>query len=222
MRPTRSLYDIIMDELDWHALIDASQLDVAVDGDVVTVVGSVPSVAAKLVVLDAIESIEGVHDIVSEIDVDPAEGRRADEEIARVLGQFFEWDALVPAAAITHEVLDGWVLLRGEVPTARQRAEAERVVNHVLGVRGVTNELVVAETSLAPAEIRARIEDALERRAVRAADHIDVVVDEHTVTLRGEVQSHLEKRAIVGAIGHTTGVDVLCDDLTVRDRIEPS
>ncbi len=206
-----------MDELGWHALIDATQLDVSVVDGVVTVVGTVPSVAAKLVVLDAIESIGGVHDIVSEIDVHPAGFTRSDDEIGQVLGKFLEWDALVPADEITHHVVDGWVTLEGEVPTARQRDEAERVVNHVLGVRGVTNRLDVVDSALTPIDVRASIEAALERRALRAADHIDVMVDDRTVTLRGSVQSHLEKRAVVGAASHAAGVEVLCDDLHVRD-----
>ncbi len=206
-----------MDEFGWHALIDATQLDVSVVDGVVTVVGSVPSVAAKLVVLDAIESIDGVHDIVSEVDVAPSGVPRSDDEIGHALGQFLEWDALVPADEITHHVVDGWVTLGGEVPTVRQREEAERVVNHVLGVRGVTNRLDVVDSSLTPIDVRASIEAALERRALRAADHIDVMVDDRTVTLRGSVQSHLEKRAVVGAASHAAGVEVLCDDLHVRD-----
>lgn len=204
-----------MAEFGWHALIDETQLDVTVADGVVTVVGRVPSVAAKLVVVDAIESVGGVRDIVSEVEV--ARVGRSDDEIDLVIGQFLEWDALVPADEIRHHVRDGWVTLEGHVPTARQRDEAERVVNHVTGVRGVTNGLGVAEPSLRPGEVRRSIEAALERRALRAADHIDVVVDDHTVTLRGSVQSHLEKRAIVGAASHAAGVDVLCDDLVVRD-----
>lgn len=208
---------MIMDELAWHALIDASQLDVSVADDMVTVVGSVSSVAAKLVVLDTVEALADVHDIVSEIEVTPL-GKRSDDEVDQMVGSSLAWDALVPEDAVGHRVVDGWVTLSGVVSTGRQRAEAERVVNHILGVRGVTNDIQVSAAELSPADIRDSIRSALQRRAVRAADHIDVVVDGHTVTLRGSVQSRREKRAVIGAVGHATGVEVLCDDLVVRSQ----
>lgn len=206
-----------MDELAWHALIDASQLDVSIDADVITVVGLVPSVATKLVVLDTIESVADIHDIVSEIEVSPV-GSRSDDEVAAMVGSSLAWDALVPDQDVSHTVTDGWVTLAGEVSTGRQRAEAERVVSHILGVRGVTNEIEVTGAELTPSDIRDSIRSALQRRAVRAAEHIDVLVDGHKVTLRGSVQSRREKRAVIGTVGHVAGVDVLCDDLIVRSQ----
>jgi osmotically-inducible protein OsmY len=217
MTTNEQLRSTIMDELVWHALIDASQIDVSVDDHVVTVVGSVPSVATKLVVIDTIEAITDVHDIVSEIDVAPT-GSRSDDEIDMMVGSSLAWDALVPENQVSHRVVDGWVTLSGELATGRQKTEAERVVNHILGVRGVTNDLRVSEAEISPPEIRDGIRDALARRALRAAEHIDVVVDGHTVTLRGSVQSRQEKRAVIGTVGHAAGVEVLCDDLVVRSR----
>ncbi|MEZ5229075.1 MAG: BON domain-containing protein [Acidimicrobiales bacterium] len=209
----------IVAELDWHALIDSSQLAVTVDHDVVTIVGTVPSVAQKLVVLDTVESVEGVHDIVSEIDVKlPAASSRPDAELRVAVDQVLTWDALVPEQDLTHQVLDGWVTLRGTVPTARQRLEAERLVSHLLGVRGVTNEIAVAELPLDPATVRAALETALMRHAKHAANHIDLVVEGSHVTLTGSVESGREKRAVIGAVSHAPGVEALCAELTVRPK----
>lgn len=217
MTTNEELRSVIMDELAWHALIEASQLDVSVDEQVVTVVGSVPSMASKLVVLDTIEAVIDIHDIVSDIEVSPV-GAPPDDEVDMMVGSSLAWDALVPEDDVAHRVVDGWVTLSGEVSTARQRAEAERVVNHILGVRGVTNELRVSAAEVSPPEIRDSIRSALQRRAVRAAEHIDVLIDGHTVTLRGSVQSRREKRAVIGVVGHAAGVDVVCDDLVVRSQ----
>lgn len=216
VRRDESLRTAVMAELDWHALVDASQLDVSVEAAVVTVVGSVSSIASKLIVLDTIESIAGVSDVISEIVVLSSGVARPDEDLDTVVGQFLAWDALVPEASIRHRVSDGWVTLSGDVATARQRDEAERAVSHIVGIRGVTNDIDLVGSELSPTDIRATIVSALERRAQHAAQQIDVIVDGHTVTLRGAVGSQRQKRAIVGAVSHAAGVEVLCDDLHVR------
>ncbi len=207
-------------ELDWHALIDASQLDVVVENNVVTVVGTVPSMAQKLVVLDTIESVDGVHDIICELDVKlPPDSGRPDAELRIAVDQILTWNALVPEQDLTHQVLDGWVTLRGTVPTARQRQEAERLVAHLLGVRGVTNEIELVDLALDPATVRSAIVTALERHATHEANHIDVVVEGNRVTLSGSVESPAEKRAVIGAVSHAPGVESLCAELIVRPKV---
>jgi hyperosmotically inducible protein len=206
-----------MAELDWHALIDATQLSVSVDNGTVTVAGTVPSIAEKLVVLDTVESVDGVHDVISQIDVKvPAESGRTDAALDSVIRQLLAWDALVPEQDLEHWVSDGWVTLRGSVPTARQRSEAERVVAHLLGVRGVTNEIELRGPDLEPAVVREAIVRALERHARHEAGHIDVVVEGNRVTLSGSVETPAEKRAVIGAVSHAPGVEALCADLVVR------
>lgn len=66
-----------------------------------------------------------------------------------------------------------------------------------------------------PGEVRKKIEDALERRAEREAERIQVGVDDGTVTLTGRVRSWLEKDAVVGAVGHAPGVRSVSDKLRV-------
>ncbi len=208
-------------ELDWHALVDASQLAISVRNGVVTVAGTVPSMAEKLVVLDTIESVDGVHDVISRIDVKvPPESGRTDAELAGVIEQLLTWDALVPEQDLEHWVSDGWVTLRGAVPTARQRSEAERVVAHLLGVRGVTNEIELLEPPLDPTAVREAIVEALERHARHEASHIDVVVDDNRVTLSGWVESPAERRAVIGAVSHAPGVETLCTGLVVRPALD--
>ncbi len=211
----------VLAELDWHALVDASQLVVSVQDNIVTIGGTVPSMAEKLVVLDTVESVDGVHDVVSRIDVKvPPESGRTDAELDAVIQQLLTWDALVPEQDLEHWVSDGWVTLRGAVPTARQRAEAERVVAHLLGVRGVTNEIRLRKPDVDPTVVREAIIDALERHARHEARHIDVVVDDHRVTLSGWVETPAEKRAVIGSVSHAPGVEAVCTDLAVRPGLD--
>jgi osmotically-inducible protein OsmY len=81
----------------------------------------------------------------------------------------------------------------------------------------VTNEILVSAPPADPAEIRATIEQALERRAAREAGRIQVNVADGVVTLSGSVRSWAEKQAVLGAAGHAGGIHAVRDDL----RIEP-
>jgi osmotically-inducible protein OsmY len=57
--------------------------------------------------------------------------------------------------------------------------------------------------------------EALERRAVHWAEHLEIMVHNGTVTLAGQVRSGAEKHAILGAVGHTPGVAAVTDQLRV-------
>ena len=206
----------VQEELAWDALIDESQIGVEVHDGVVTVVGTVPSYSERLVVQDAVQAVDGVHDVVNDVDVKPEPGSHpSDAELTEMLGQVLAWDALVPEQRISLSVSDGWVVLGGDVDIAVQRREAERAVAHVAGVRGVTNAIELADAAVTPDEVHDAITDALTRRAAHLASHIDVAIDGRVVTLSGRAQSALEKRAILGAVSHAPGIVMVCDELRV-------
>jgi osmotically-inducible protein OsmY len=92
--------------------------------------------------------------------------------------------------------------------------DAERAVSNLLGVRGLINSIRVC-MPVEPERIKFLIEDVLERRADREACRIRVKVDEGEVTLTGAVNSWDEKKAILGAVSHTPGVNALHDHLFI-------
>lgn len=210
------LRQAVLEELAWDARVDERQLDAAVSDGVVTLVGTVPSYARKLAAEEAAASVAGVHDLIDEIDVKPeATGWPHDDELTTMVEQVLTWDALVPEQHLTISVADGWVTLRGHVEVAVQRHEAERVVSRLEGVRGVHNRITVSRPALEPEEVRQTIGLALARRAAHRADQLDIIVSGSSVTLRGTVQTPLEKRAILGAVRHAPGIDQVTDDLRV-------
>jgi osmotically-inducible protein OsmY len=109
------------------------------------------------------------------------------------------------------------VTLTGSVSNLRERDDAERAVWHLAGVRGVYNQLAVSAPKVDPDELRADIEEALERRAEREAERIRIEVSDGTVELWGRVHSWQEKRAVHGSISHAPGVREVRDHL----RIDP-
>ena len=77
----------------------------------------------------------------------------------------------------------------------------------------MTNLIKVEAPPLKAQEVRLAIQEALWRRATREANHIEVLVEGGQVTLSGRVQSRQEKRAILGAISHASGVSAIEDQL---------
>jgi osmotically-inducible protein OsmY len=161
--------------------------------------------------------VVGVHDLVDEIDVRPGAALDpTDPQLQAMIGDLLTWDALVPERDLTVSVTSRWVTLDGAVAAVSQRLEAERAISHLAGVRGVTNQISVRELELSPGEVRAAIEAALKRRASHQAAHIDITVDGATVTVHGHTQSRLEKKAILGALSHAPGIDMVCDELEIE------
>jgi osmotically-inducible protein OsmY len=83
----------------------------------------------------------------------------------------------------------------------------------------VTNGIKVKAFAVQPALVREAIADALERRADREAHRIEVAIQDGVVTLTGTVHSWMERRAVVGAVGHQPGVEAVDDRLMVESAI---
>jgi osmotically-inducible protein OsmY len=205
-------------ELHFDSRVEETEVGVTVHKGAVTLTGTVSSYAKKLAAQEAAHRVRGVLDVANDVHVKlPGSLLRTDGDIAEAVRHALEWDVLVPSERIQTTVSGGWVTLTGTVDYLNEREDAERAVRYLQGVRGVYNRLVVLETPINRDEVRSVIEEALERRADREADRISVTLDDSVVTLTGAVNSWAEKRAILGAVGHTPGVSAVRDHL----RIEP-
>jgi osmotically-inducible protein OsmY len=211
------IHQEVLRELRWDTRVEETEVGVEVDKGVVTLTGTVSSYAKKLAAQEAAHRVSGVLDVANDIQVKvPGSLGRTDTEIAQAVRRALEWDALVPNEQIRSIVSDGWVTLEGTVEYLREREDAERAVRYLLGVKGVHNKLLVSAAKVTPHEVRNVIEDALERRADREAERIEVKVSDGMVILSGHVHSWAEKRAVIGAVSHAPGV------VTVRDQLRIS
>jgi osmotically-inducible protein OsmY len=209
----------IVSELEWELGLGAEEIGVKVQAGLVTLTGSVGSYAAKIAAQEAALRVLGVTDVANELHVEVSPpNNRSDAEIARAVRTGLEWNVLVPDDRITSTVSDGFVTLRGSVESLAERHEAESAVRRLAGIRGVHNEIDVVPT-LDSGDLQLKIEEALERRAIREADRIAVRVHNGRVTLSGEVQSWAEKRAIIGLVSHAPGVRYLEDHLAIKGRL---
>lgn len=205
----------VLRELKWDSRIAWAEIGVEVTNGLVTLTGTVNNSAKKLAAQDAAHRIAGVLDVANEIEVRPEEGSvKSDEDLARAVRHILEWDAFIPDERIKSTVSGGWVTLEGEVDLWREREDAERAVLRLEGIVGVINKIRMIPRRVDPEELREQIEYALERRADREADRLQIEVNDGAVDVFGRVHSWEEKRAVLGSISHAPGV------IEVRDHLD--
>jgi osmotically-inducible protein OsmY len=206
----------VLEELRWDPRVEETELDVKVDGGVVTLTGTVTSWARRLAARDAARRVVGVLDVANAITVETPESLdRSDPQLADAVRRTLAWDVFVPADRIVSTVTNGSVTLQGTVETLMQRDAAERALRNLTGVRAVVNEIAVQAPAGINEHVTEAIERALERRAERQARRIRIEVHDGIVTLTGTVASWAERRSVLGAARSTPGVHA------VEDRLWP-
>ena len=217
VKSDREIQEDVMLELRWDSRVGQTEVGVEVDDGVVTLTGTVDSWAKKLAATEAAHRVAGVRDVADDVRVRvPGSQSRTDTEIAQDVRFALEWDAYVPDKDIRSTVSDGQVTLEGQVHTLLQKEDAGKAIRGVKGVRWVHNLLIVRPADVSPDQIRRSIEQALERRAEREADRIEVTVRDGIVTVKGRVRTWPEKKAILGVVGHAPGIRGVGDQLVVR------
>ncbi len=212
------LHRDVLEELRWDSRVDETEVGVEVDAGVVTLTGTVTSWAKRLAAQEAARRVIGVLDVANDIKVKvPGALARTDTDIAHAVRRALVWDVYVPDEKISSTVADGWVTLEGAVESWSQRADAERAVRNLTGVKAVINKITVAPLKPATHDVRKAIEQALERRAEREAKRIQVDVRDGVATLSGSVHSWAERKSVVAAARFTPGVRNVEDHL----RVEP-
>jgi hyperosmotically inducible protein len=201
------------EELEWTPDVVATRIGVEVANGIVTLSGHPASYAEKLAAEDAARRVSGVRAVVIEMAVRlPHHDVRYDTDIAGTANTLLRWTVGLPEAAVDVQVEKGHVTLRGNVDWAYQSRLAARGIAHMRGVTGVTN-LISVRADLAATDIGDAITRALKRHAEREARHIDIKVDDGTVTLTGKVDSASERDAARGAAWATRGVTTVIDNL---------
>jgi osmotically-inducible protein OsmY len=205
----------VLAELDWDPAVKPDAIGVAVKDGVVTLTGHVDSFAQKRAAEEAVARVAGVKAIAVEIDVKVApQHRRSDTEIAAAIEDTLRWNHLVRPEQLRVTVEHGHVTLEGEVEWNYERKGVENSIRPLVGVTGITNRIALQPQPEAT-DVGKRIEEALTRQAIREARHIEVLVEGHTVKLRGQVHSWPEREAAQGVAWSAPGVRTVINELSV-------
>lgn len=200
------LRNAVADELAGDPQLDATSIAIAVNGDVVTLAGTVRSLAEKQAAERAVKRVRGVHGVADTLVVElPAEHRRTDAELVAAALNALAWDVTVPDDDLTVTLDDGWLMLEGRVRWQFQKEHAERVVAQLTGVRGMTCRIVVTAPP-SEGDVREKIRAAFERSADLDARALAVEIENGVVVLRGPIRSWNERELALRAAYAVPGV----------------
>jgi osmotically-inducible protein OsmY len=215
MKTDIGLQQDVMAELDWEPSVNAAAIAVEVKDGIVTLAGHVGSYAEKWDAERAAQRVGGVRALTVEIDVRlPGASQRDDVDIARTVENALQWSVAVPKDAVRVLVEAGHVTLSGDVAWTYQREAAVRAVRHLMGVTGVSDQILI-KAHVTPVAVKSQIEASLKRRAHQDAGRIAVAVNGAEVTLTGVVSSWTERALALNSAWHTAGVHNVIDKLTV-------
>jgi osmotically-inducible protein OsmY len=196
----------VEDELRWDPDIDATDVGVAVHNGVVALTGFVRSYAQKTEAERDAKRVAGVVGVANDIEVRlPTLDARPDPDIVRDAVSALKLELPYSSEKIKVIAKDGWLTLEGAVEWNYARERAESAVKRIRGVKHVTNSITVKPT-VAPHEIRRKIEDAFRRSAELDASRITVEANGSEVILRGTVKSWAERQEAERAAWAAPGV----------------
>ena len=211
----RELKEQVLNALDWEPSIDAGEIDVAVEENVVTLRGRVGSYAQKLAAERVTLGVYGVKGVANDLEVVLVPVyERTDTDIAQAAVEALKWNAVVPTERVTVAVSDGWVTLNGTLDWQYQKDAADRTVRNLTGVRAVTNDIVV-KPRVSTTDVQAKIEEAFRRSAEIDARRVSVAAQNGQVTLTGNVRSWGERQEATRAAWAAPGVTQVIDRLAV-------
>lgn len=215
MKNDKELQHDIMEDLRWDPSIDASKIGVAVTNGVITLTGGVPSYFQKQTAERIAKRVAGVRAVANDIEVQlPSVVQKTDAGIATTALNALKWSASVPDENIKVSVTKGWVTLEGNVEWNYQREAAEKAVEGLIGVKGVTNRIAVSP-HIKSREVKSEIKAALHRYAELESRNIEVDALDSTVTLRGSVRSWAERKEAENAAWMAPGVTQVKNEIVV-------
>lgn len=215
MRLDKELQEDVIRELAWEPKVDSANIGVSVDKGAVTLTGHVKSYAELFAAERAALRVYGALAVANELVVRLAgDQTRDDSDIALAISNQIAWNAAIPHEAIKASVIRGWVTLEGNVDWAYQSEAADKIVRGLIGVKGVTNRVIV-KPAVHYKDVKAKITEALHRQAQIDARRIWLTTDDGHVTLHGHVSSWSEAAAARTAAASAPGVTNVESHLTI-------
>jgi osmotically-inducible protein OsmY len=215
MKSDKQLQQDVMDDLRWDPSVDASKIGVSVVNAVVLLNGAVPSFYQKQNAERIVKRVAGVRAVANDIEVRlPNSTERTDTDIAQATLNALKWDTSIPDEKVQVSVTKGWVTLEGAVDWNYQRESSEKVVEKLVGVKGVTNHITVAP-HVKSHDVKSQIKSALHRYAELESRNIEVDSIDSTITLRGQVRSWAERKEVETAAWMAPGVTEVKNEIIV-------
>ena len=219
IRSDEAIQTDVLEEVKWDTRVRPNEIGVAVKDGIVTLTGWVDSYMKKMAAEEAAHRVRGFKAVANDIEVRlPGSAERTDADLAKAVLNALKWEANIPAGKLDVTVSQGWVTLKGEVDYGFQKRDAERAVQRLSGVKGVTN-LITIKPLVSPTDLKQQIERALVRNAETDARQITVEVQGGKLILRGTVRSYAEKQAAEDTAWSAPGVSEVDNQIMISPML---
>lgn len=184
-----------------------ARISVAVQNGIVTLSGTVPSLAQKFAMINIARRTVGVKDVVDMITVVPSE-KHSDAEIERAVRTALSGNLSKDELnSLNISVRNGVVVLSGALSSSYSRQIVGVLTSWVPGVVDVRNQVVVHPAQgRSDLQILADVRDRLHKSPFVASYKITVGVVDGVVTLNGIVDSYLVADQAESIVRFTPGV----------------
>lgn len=174
--------------------LSVSEIGVAVQGGIVTLMGTVEQYGKKEAAEHAAAKVKGVKGIVEHIRVQrQGQMHPTDAEIAMAIREAYKWRWDIPGPQLRVRVEDGEVLLDGEVAWKYQKEAARSAAAQLIGVKGVQDRITVCPPDGHAVRVR-DVEGILWRNPDIDDEDIHVEAAGGRVVLRGSVPTLAQKK----------------------------
>ena len=216
MKSNEVLQKNVQEALKWEPLLNAAEIGVTVVDGVVTLTGMVDSYAKKLEAEDAAKNVLGVKAVVEDIKIEfGSTWYKSGNEIAIEVLDALKANWELPNDKIKIKIEDGWVTLEGELSWNYQKVAAKESIRNLMGVKGVTNNIVIKPESKDTIE-KKEIEKALARNWSINEQDIQISVANNKVTITGCVESFYQKNEAERIVWNAPGVCSVDNQLVIE------
>lgn len=149
---------------------------------------------------------------------------KSDMQLKNDVTDALRWDPTITFKDITVAAVDGVVTLSGSVPYYAEKRSAERVAQHVAGVKAIAEELQVSVFGAHlhhDTEIAQTVVNAL-RWHVWVPNTIQATVENGWISLSGTVTWEFQRNAAVDAVRYLSGVKGVSNGITLAPTVQPS
>ncbi len=216
MKTNEVLQKDVQDAIKWEPLLNAAEIGVTAKDGVVTLTGVVDSYTKKLEVEDAAKKVAGVKAVVEKITIKfGSSWNKSDNEIATEVLNALQKCWEIASDKVKVKVEAGWITLTGDLNWNYQKDAAKDAVKNLMGVTGVTNNIIIKSATHDEIEKKA-VERALTRNWSINTQDIKVKVSGTKVTLTGTVSSWYQKDEAARIAWNAPGVWTVDNELVVE------
>jgi hyperosmotically inducible protein len=187
-------------------------VNATVEDGIVTLFGSVASLADRQEAEKRAKHVHGVRQVNNLINVMATTGRGDDNAILEEAIKRIRTDPFYSIYDdVNISVQDGVITLSGEVWQPARKSDYEKRLSSIPGVKQIRNELKVAPTSIMDDRLRYQLTRAIyshpgmEKYAIQPDPPIHIIVENQRVTITGVVNSEVDKALVESIVrGFTT------------------